>query len=83
MENNLEKYNNKVDYIITHCPYTSLLREMDDGMELYKKDYLTDYLQKVKETVQYNHWFFGHMHIDKNYSYEQSSCLYEQIIRIL
>lgn len=80
---NLEKYNNKVDYIITHCPYTSLLREMDDGMELYKKDYLTDYLQKVKETVQYNHWFFGHMHIDKNYSYEQSSCLYEQIIRIL
>lgn len=81
--NNLQKQNNKVDYIITHSPYTSLLRQMDGGSGLYKSDYLTDYLQKIKQTVEYKHWIFGHMHCNKTFHWERSSCLYEQIIRIL
>jgi len=80
---NLERENNKVDYIITHCPYTSLLRQMDGGSGLYQSDYLTDYLQKIKQTVDFKHWFFGHMHCNETYYWERSSCLYEQIIRIL
>lgn len=80
---NLKKQNNKVDYIITHCPYTSLLKLMDGGSGLYKSDKLTDYLQKIKQTVNYKQWIFGHMHQDKNFYWERSSCLYEQIIRIL
>lgn len=80
---NLEKYNNKVDYIITHSPYTSLLSQMDGGSGLYKSDILTDYLQKIKQNVEYKHWLFGHMHTNQTYHWERSSCLYEQIIRIL
>ena len=80
---NLERANNKVDYIITHCPYTSLLRQMDGGFGLYQSDYLTDYLQKIKQTVDFKHWLFGHMHINNTYYWERSSCLYEQIIRML
>lgn len=80
---NLQKQNNEVDYIITHSPYTSLLRQMDGGSGLYKSDYLTDYLQKIKQTVDYKHWFFGHVHINQTFQWEKSSCLYEQIIRIL
>ena len=80
---NLEKHDNKVDYIITHCPYTSLLRQMDGGSGLYQSDRLTDYLQEIKQTVEYKHWLFGHMHINKTFHWEKSSCLYEQIIRIL
>lgn len=81
--NNLEKQNNKVDYIISHSPYTSLLRQMDGGSGLYQRDRLTDYLQKIKQTVDYKHWLFGHMHINQTFHWERSSCLYEQIIRIL
>lgn len=81
--NNLEKQNNEVDYIITHSPYTSLLREMDGGSGLYKSDYLTDYLQKIKQIVKYKKFFFGHMHQNVNFNLEKAICIYEQIIRIL
>ena len=80
---NLEKFDNKVDYIITHSPYTSLLRQMDGGSGLYQSDRLTDYLQEIKQTVEYKHWLFGHMHVNHTFHWEKSSCLYEQIIRIL
>ena len=80
---NLELNNNKVDYILTHCPYTSLLKQMDGGSGLYESDVLTDYLQRIKQTVDYKQWLFGHMHINQNYYWERVTCLYEQIIRIL
>lgn len=80
---NLEKQNNKVDYILTHSPYTSLLRQMDGGSGLYQRDRLTDYLQEIKQTIDYKHWLFGHMHVNQTFHWEKSSCVYEQIIRIL
>lgn len=80
---NLQKSENNVDYIVTHSPYTSLLKQMDGGSGLYNSDCLTDYLQKIKEKVDFKHWFFGHMHVNQTYHWELSSCLYEQIIRIL
>lgn len=80
---NLQKQNNKVDYIITHSPYTSLLRQVDGGSGLYQSDILTDYLQKIKQTVEYKHFLFGHMHQNVNFYWERVTCIYEQIIRIL
>lgn len=80
---NLKKAHNQVDYIITHCPFVSLLRQMDGGSGLYKSDRLSDYLQEIKQTVDYKHWLFGHMHVNKTFHWERSSCLYEQIIRIV
>lgn len=80
---NLEKQNNKVDYILTHCIYTSLLKQMDGGSGLYEKDILTDYLQKIKQNVDYKQWLFGHMHVNQTYYWERATCIYEQIIRIL
>lgn len=77
---NLSKENNRVDYILTHCPPTSILKQMDNN---YGSDYLTDYLQKIKESVEYKKWLFGHMHINENYPWEKAACLYEQIVRIL
>lgn len=76
---NLQKHDNKVDYIITHSPYTTLLWQMVNG----SGDRLTDYLQGIKQTVDYKAWLFGHMHINKTFHWERSHCLYEQIIRIL
>ena len=79
----MQKQNNKVDYIITHSPYTSRLEQIDGGNGFYQSDYLTEYLQKIQQTVAYHHWLFGHMHMNQTFSEERSSCLYEQLIRIL
>jgi hypothetical protein len=80
---NLEKQNNKVDYILTHCAYTSLLRQLDGGSGLYESDYLTNYLQKIKQSVDYKQWVFGHFHVNENFYWERATCIYEQIVRIL
>ena len=77
---NLQKENNKVDYILTHCPPTSVLKQMNNN---YGSDYLTDYLQAIKENIKYKKWLFGHMHVNKNYQWDKAACLYEQIVSIL
>ena len=76
---NLEKNHNEVDYIITHCCASSTQETFAAG--LYEKDYLTDYLDVIKEKVEFKKWFFGHYHINENIS-EKEICLYEQIIQI-
>ena len=80
---NLSKENNKVDYILTHCPPTYILKQMDGVSGLYQSDILSDYLQTIKENVEYKKWLFGHMHVNENYSWENAVGLYEQIVRIL
>lgn len=79
---NLRENDYRVDYIITHSPYTSLMNEMDGG-DLCQRDKLTDYLQEIRQNVEYKHWIFGHMHRNQTCEEERSSSLYEQIIRIL
>lgn len=80
---NLKRYNNKVDYILTHSPYTSVLSQMDSGGRLYKSDILSDYLQRIKQTTDYRQWIFGHMHVNQAFYWERSVCIYEQISRLL
>lgn len=77
---NLNRNGNKVDYIITHSPYASVLVQMVGNN---KQDVLTRYLQKIKETAEYKHWIFGHMHSNKSFAFDKSSCIYEQIVRIV
>lgn len=79
---NLKKHDNKVDFIVTHSPYTSILKFMDSGAGLYKSDILTDYLQKLKETVDYKAFLFGHMHQNVSFHWDKAHCLYEQIVQI-
>lgn len=80
---NLKKHDFKVDYIITHAPYSWLLPQMDGGSNIFQPDELTDYLQQVKQNTDYKHWLFGHMHCNHTFYWERASCIYEQITRIL
>lgn len=77
---NLERVGNKVDFIVTHTPCSSMIKYLGAG--LYETDYLTDYLQTIKDSVEYKKWFFGHMHLNENFNFDNSICIYEQIIRI-
>ena len=74
---NLEKVNYKVDYVISHCCPTNIQTLLGGG--LYKKDYLTDYLQEISEKIEFKKWYFGHYHENKQVN-QQNVLLYEDIV---
>ncbi len=76
---NLEKHNNMVDFIITHCCSSSTQAILSGGR--YKPDVATKYLEEIKQKIKYKKWFFGHYH-DYNSVSDKEILLYEQIIRI-
>ena len=73
---NLEKVNQKVDYIISHCCPTSIQTLLNP---MYKKDILTDYLQEISEKCEFKKWYFGHYHDYKQVN-SQFVLLYENIV---
>ena len=75
---NLQKYGNKVDYIITHCTATGIQEQFGDG---YKPDHLTDYLEYIRTHVQYEKWYFGHYPEDADVT-KKDILLYDDIIRL-
>lgn len=77
---NLQKHNNEVDFIVTHCASSSTATLLSHGM--YKQDMLTDYLEGLRQKVKFKKWFFGHYHDNRNVNAEEI-LLWEQIIRIV
>lgn len=62
---NLEKHNYQVDYIVTHtCPYetVNLLNLRHIAAEEYP---LQNYLEWIRQKVEYKRFYFGHWHLDK------------------
>ena len=47
----------------------------------YKKDILTDYLQKISEKCEFKKWYFGHYH-DYRQINSQFTLLYENIVQL-
>ena len=74
---NLEKVNYKVDYVISHCCPTNIQALLGRGT--YKKDYFTDYLQEISEKLEFEKWYFGHYHDNRQVN-DQYVLLYEDII---
>ena len=52
------------------------------GEGLFQKDRETEYLEEILQTVQFQKWFFGHYHDNRNVD-EKKILLYEQIIRVV
>lgn len=78
---NLEKINNKVDYIISHTcpkkiiPYTFHISPnslMDSSTEKF-----FDYIAQI---VDFDDWYFGHWHEQKNIG--KYHCLYNNIVNL-
>ena len=76
---NLQRYDNKVDFIITHCASSSTAALISHG--IYESDFLTAYLEEIRQSVKFKKWFFGHYHNNRNVNAEEI-LLWEQIIRI-
>ena len=74
----LEENNWKVDFVFTHeCPTSDLLsmHKYIDNPETYP---LTNYLEEIKSKLDYNRWYFGHYHDNKQVS-DKYVLLYEDI----
>lgn len=76
---NLQRYDNKVDFIVTHCAASSTAALISHGV--YKPDSLTTYFEEIRQAVKFKKWFFGHYHDNRNVNVEEI-LLWEQIIRI-
>ncbi|MBE5961667.1 MAG: metallophosphoesterase, partial [Lachnospiraceae bacterium] len=76
---NLGKYQNEVDYIITHCAPTSIQNYFTEGN--YVTDELTDYLEGLKGSIKFKKWYFGHYH--DNRIFEEKFCLLYKHIELL
>lgn len=58
---NLSKYNNKVDYVLTH-KYVNYKEAEKDKYPSLSLEGLTKY---IDENVTFSHWYSGHWHINK------------------
>ena len=74
---NLYNYENEVDYIITHTAPTSIVNQLIP--EIKPPDRLTDFLEDIKKSVKYKHWYFGHFHDDRDID-KKHTLLYYNII---
>jgi predicted phosphodiesterase len=76
---NLEKQDYKVDYIITHtCPAASVY-SLNGRHSAPEEMPLQNYLEWVRETVDYSHWWFGHWHQDKDLWKHQTAIYFDLI----
>ena len=78
---NLKKYNNKVDYIITHsCGERALmyppLRTRSFRMGRYPENQMLAYFEDI---VDYKKWYFAHFHMDGCLN-EKMRVLYQDIV---
>lgn len=76
--NNLAKYDNKVDYIVTHCIGTRVMNELNQVGSI---DRLTDFLTEIEMTVDYKQWYFGHFHGDMVVD-DKHTLLYQNVIEM-
>ena len=74
---NLNKVNNQVDYILSHCAPDQLQEQI---AYWYKQDKLTSYLEIVRQTIEFKDWFLGHYHINKDFG--KYHVLYNNIIEL-
>lgn len=80
---NLKLYNYKVDLIITHsCDEKSLyyqpLVTLDKAKKVYEENQL---LSNFEQIIDYDHWYFGHYHIDGDIN-EKKTAVFNNIIAI-
>ncbi len=90
---NLQKYGNKVDYVISHLPSSKFKQKIIDALVQCGEEipyYLRDKLlnntpseleiDKLEKQVKYRAWFSGHLHTDTHIGNNYS--LYDDVLTI-
>ena len=87
---NLAKHDNTVDYVVSHTcptPIASLIEKELPPFNTFlwgnkKQDISCEFLEKIREAISYREWMFGHFHVDKSITYNntQFHALYNNIV---
>lgn len=78
---NLEKHNNKVDYIITHtCPDTVARIFCHLTGRPKRPDPTGGYLDEFARIIDFEKWYYGHWHED--WTYGRYNMIYDKIVGI-
>ena len=77
---NLKKYDNKVDYILTHT-HSSIIMQDFLGFEK-ERSVLNGFLDDIICEVDYKHWYCGHFHIDRECKKYKTTFLYNTIEKV-
>ena len=77
----LKAHDHKVDYIITHTAPKLLIPRLIGKFPDHHDLELTGFLDWVDHEVSYQHWYFGHFHLDEILSPRFVAC-YQQIHNI-
>ena len=75
-KNNLAKRNYEVDFIISHTAFPEAITGLGFNPN---NDKVTAILKWFNDNVKYKHWYFGHMHLNKNILCYNATCLYDSI----
>lgn len=77
---NLSKYGNKVDYIISHTCDSKTLAMLNTFFP-YKLNAgkINFYFDKIRDNVTYDKWYFGHFHDDIKIG--NNRCIYQNVIK--
>ena len=74
---NLEKHHFRVDYILTHTAPDSIIYQMGYHPATFGADAeLTGFLEWVKRKATFQHWYFGHWHLDENVAEKFTALLF-------
>lgn len=61
----LRECGNKVDYIVTHTAPGEIIRRMGKFPDVHDME-LTGFLEWIMYEVEFEKWFFGHWHMDRD-----------------
>ena len=79
---NLKRYGNSVDYIITHsCSRRALEYPPLKMVAGIKINCIESSMLSAFEEVRYKHWYFGHFHIDARLG-DRYTVLYQEVVQI-
>ena len=74
--NNLDKYNYRVDYVLSHAAPSFVVRKMFN----YQMDGNTEILARFQSQIEFKYWYFGHYHENKKWG--KYRCFYGDILEI-
>lgn len=81
---NLGAHDWKVDYVITHTCSNRVLplaTRPVAGWEHPEHDRLTDFFDELEDKLEFERWYFGHMHRDRDCD-ERHTLLYKDVIEM-
>lgn len=80
---NLEKNNNKVDFIITHDCRTRTLHYLCSKYSFCPyENVVNEFLEYIYSILDFKHWYFGHYHLDMPNVYDKETLVFNDLIKI-